>query len=98
MSASPRLDESTKDLNTLIETRLQRLSERIGRSYLLEETKADLESLSDLIYIYKIRDEMLEELLDLKTQDSRRTEILGALDDQRLGLAKTRTDVELLHA
>jgi len=64
-SPSPVLD-SAEGLDQRIEAHLQRLSERIGRSYSTDVMEV-VESLSTLLYSYKTRDEMLERLLESET-------------------------------
>src|SRR5690349_11150831 len=59
--------DSAEGLDQRIEAHLQRLSERIGRSYTTDVIEV-VESLSSLLYSYKTRDEMLEVLLDSETE------------------------------
>ena len=62
------------------------------------ELEAELAALNELIQSYKLRDEMLERLLDGSTPEGDRRQIEESLRAMRVKVAANRVGLERLHA
>ena len=78
------VDDRSSSIEVLIEEHLSRLREKLGPQYSLAELAAEVQSLNDLLLAYKLRDELLEQILDIETPKRRREQIRETLEAQRM--------------
>lgn len=93
---SPKDD--TRSLDELIEAHLQALFAKLSRSHTTEEVEADIAMLNDLMQSYKLKDELLERLLDAATPEEYRRQIRERLQTLHISVANNRAERERLHA
>ena len=98
MTDNELVENETGSLDELIETRLQDLLDKLAGPHTTEELEAEISSLNELIQSYKLRDEMLEKLLDSSTPEENRRQIIETLREQRIKIIETRGETEQLHA
>ena len=98
MSESAPVDDQLDSLEVIIETHLQRLTEKLAQSSSLDELANEVNSLNDFLSSYKSRDEMLERLVEISTPEKRRQEIRQALQAQKMLVAANLAESQRLHA
>ena len=94
MKPGQQIPESV-GLDEVLEQRLRDLLNRIG-NVPLEDLEAELNTLSKLVEDYKRRDELLEGLLDPKTTEVKRRQIIESLKSQKFRLAQGRAENAVL--
>ncbi len=75
----PPVDGISDGIDELIEEHLARLTEKVNERSSIPEIADEVSSLNDLLISYRLRDELLEQLLDRSTAESRRQQILATL-------------------
>ena len=98
MSNSPRLDDASTSLEELVEKHLRRLTKKIKSDAAVEEIASEVASFNDLLVSYQLRDELLEQLIDNRTPDYRRRQIVATLKAQHLKVALNQAELVRLHA
>ena len=78
------VDDRSSSIEILVEEHLGRLREKLGPQYSLTELVDEVQSLNDLLLSYKLRDELLEQILDIETPERRRAQIRESLEAQRI--------------
>lgn len=84
MDASIRTAEDLGALDELIESHVKTLFQMLSREHTLDEVKAEVASLNDLLYAFSRRNELILKLLDGATPDDRRQRIIETLMTMRL--------------
>src|SRR5262245_36549494 len=69
MENDPETISASEGLEELLETHISRLTEKLSRPYTLDEIEAELSALNDVVYTFKLRDELLEKLFDEATAE-----------------------------
>ena len=85
-------------LDELIEHHLQALINKLASPHSLREIGTDLATLNGLIYSFKLRDELLEKLIDNTTPEEKRRQIRETLKANRIKVAENILELEQLHA
>src|SRR5215510_1629220 len=98
MGDSSNVDDLAHSLEELIGDHLANLTEKQQRDGSISELADEVGRLNDLLISYKLRDELLERLLDSETPEVRRTQIRETLKAQRMRVAENRAEMELIHA
>ena len=99
MSDSPRLDDDlSTSLEELVEEHLHRLSEKTKSRASLNEIAEEVSRLNDLLISYRLRDELLEQLIDYRTPEYRRRQIAATLKAQHMQLVMNKAELTRLHA
>lgn len=98
MAHTLSVEDDTHSLDELIEAHLQALFAKLARPHTAEVIGADLATLNDLIQSYKLRDEMLERLLDSATPEENRRQIIETLQALHVRVAANQSEIERLHA
>lgn len=84
------------EFDELLESQLLGLLGRIG-TVPIEEVKAELDSLVELVSSYRVNVELLEKLLNPTTNAARRLEILEVRRLQQAKWAENRVEMQRLH-
>ena len=98
MAHTLSVEDDSRSLDELIEAHLLALFDKLARPHTAEVIEADLATLNDLIQSYKLRDEMLERLLDSATPEEDRRQITEALQALHVRGADNQSEIERLHA
>ncbi|HKA21072.1 MAG TPA: hypothetical protein VKN18_22515 [Blastocatellia bacterium] len=98
MSDGSNVDDLSQSLEELIGDHLSRLTEKLQDGASIAELADEVGRLNDLLISYKLRDELLERLLDNATSEARRNQILETLDAQRMKVARNQAEVERIHS
>lgn len=98
MAHTLSVEDDTHSLDELIGAHLQALFAKLARPHTVEVIEADLATLNDLIQSYKLRDEMLERLLDSATPEENRRQIIETLQALHVRVAANQSEIERLHA
>src|SRR5262249_636877 len=97
MSDGSNVDDLSQSLEELIGDHLSRLTEKLQSGASITELADEVGRLNDLLISYKLRDELLERLLDSATSEARRNQIHETLEAQRMKVAGNQTEVERVH-
>jgi len=98
MSDSSNVDDLSHSIEELIGNHLSHLTEKLENGGSISELAEEVGQLNDLLISYKLRDELLERLLDSNTTEARRKQIRETLKAQRMRVAENRLEMERIHA
>jgi hypothetical protein len=93
----PPIDDLSHSIEELISDYLTRLTEKLQQGKSISELAEEAGRLNDLLISFKLRDELLERLLDTSTPEDRRQQIRATLKAQRMKVADNQAEMERLH-
>ncbi|HSE99105.1 MAG TPA: hypothetical protein VLD57_12625 [Blastocatellia bacterium] len=96
MSSTPGSQRELAALDELIEERLHILFQILTRPHSLEELREEVNTINDLLSSFSRRNELIQMLQDSFTPDDRRKQIMQMLRAQRIEIAETREEMDLL--
>jgi hypothetical protein len=98
MAHTLSVEDDTRSLDELIEAHLQALFAKLACPHTIDELEAEVARLNDLIQSYKLRDELLERLLDSATPEEKLRQVVETLRAMRVKVGESRAEQEQLHA